>query len=358
MLAASTRSKRRNVQRGQKIPPLSNSKKNAVASKAPEKEDKISSTLKQIYTTLDNPAAFGSVRNLYLQAKKRHPDITLNLVKKWLTRSKTYTRHRRVYIHFPRRKVIVRGIDRQWQADLIDLQTLNPHNRGFKYILVAIDVFSRKAWVEPMKTKHAQTTVRAFNEILSRSDGRKPEKLQTDDGKEFVGSTFKRFLRENDIIWFSTNMLMKAQIAERFNRTLKNMIHRSMTDRGELKYVDHLQDIVSVYNSRSHRGLKGLSPNKVTLRNEAVVYKLQYGAYLKEKAKFLGKPTKFVKGDTVRLSKYRNRFSRGFRENYTSEIFKILSVQDTHPVTYTIQATSDGEAVEGAFYGRELVPAG
>lgn len=326
-------------------------------SKAEEilKEKKLAVDLERLYTNLNNPSSFGSPRQLYLQVRRVNDYATQKRVNDWLKKSVAYTRHRRVYVNFPRRKVIVKGIDRQWQADLIDMQAISSLNKRYKYILIVIDVFSRKAWAQPMKSKHSSTTVNAFKEILKRADGRRPEKLQTDDGKEFVGAPFQKFIRENKIIWFSTNMIMKAQIAERFNRTLKNIIHQYMTYTGKLRYIDSLQKFLDVYNSRSHRSLGGIAPNDVTLKNQKKVFAIQYGAYLGEKEKFKWRKSKFCVGDTVRLSKYRDKFARGFKTNYTSEIFRVNAVQKTHPVTYRVETVGDGEKIDGAFYGRELV---
>ena len=73
-------------------------------------------------------------------------------------------------------------------------------------------VFSRKAWTSAMKNKTSASTVQAFEQVFNRADGRRPDKVQTDDGKEFTGAPFKRFLRENGIVWFSTNMIMIASV--------------------------------------------------------------------------------------------------------------------------------------------------
>jgi transposase InsO family protein len=311
-------------------------------------------TLKKLYSTPGLPTAFSSPRKLYLAARDEHPKITQATVKRWLESQHSYTRHKKVFVHFRRRKVITSGIDKQWQADLMEMGPLAKYNDNVRYILSEIDVFSRLGHLQPVKNKSAESVAKAFETILNRSK-KVPEKLQTDDGTEFKGSPFQKMLRKRNIAWFSTNMLTKAQICERFNRTIKNMIYQFMTDRNTNRYIDHLQLIVKSYNSRGHRSLGGMAPENVTVKNEKAVFETQYGPYLRERERVLKtKKPKFCIGDKVRLSKYRGTFARSFKGSYTNEIFKIVKILDTHPRTYTIASVQNNEIIDGSFYGREI----
>ena len=91
--------------------------------------------------------------------------------------------------NFQRRRVVVGGIDEQWQADLVDLISLIKENKNFQYLLTVIDVFSKFAWVAPLKQKTGKCLVKSFANILKRSK-RFPKALQTDKGKEFVNKFF------------------------------------------------------------------------------------------------------------------------------------------------------------------------
>ena len=116
--------------------------------------------------------------------------------------------------------VVVGGIDVQWQADLADVSQLTSKNHGIKYLLTCIDIFSKYAWVEPLTSKTGKSLVAAFEHIFKSS--RKPLVLQTDQGKEFVNSTFQQFLKTQDIHYFTTyNEEIKASVLERFDQTLK-----------------------------------------------------------------------------------------------------------------------------------------
>ena len=101
---------------------------------------------------------------------------------------------------YKRSQVIVFGIDEQFQTDLVDLQNLFRYNKGYKYLLTCIDIFSKYAFVLPLKTKQGQELVKAFQKIIST--GRKPINLQTDQGTEFLNRVFQKFLRDNNIDFF------------------------------------------------------------------------------------------------------------------------------------------------------------
>ena len=107
------------------------------------------------------------------------------------------------------------------------MQSLSKHNKGIKYLLRAIDLFSKYAWVIPLKDRRAITIVNAFQKIIS--DGRKPNQIWVDQDGEFYNNLFKRFLKTNNIKMYSTYNEGKSVAAERFIRTLKNKIFRHMT---------------------------------------------------------------------------------------------------------------------------------
>jgi transposase InsO family protein len=123
-------------------------------------------------------------------------------VKEWLQTQDVYTLHTPTRRRFPRRQVVVYGTDHQWQADLVDLGKLASYNKGFKYLLTCIDVLSRYAWVVPLKDKTGKTLKEAFQVIFKT--GREPIRLQTDRGTDFTNRIFQKFLKENDVHFFTT----------------------------------------------------------------------------------------------------------------------------------------------------------
>ena len=98
-------------------------------------------------------------------------------------------------------------------------------NNGYTFLLTVIDCFSKFGWAEPLHNKSGQEILDAFKIILKR-DGRKPKRLQTDKGSEFLNSKVQRLLKEENIEFFTTNSEMKAIIVERYNRSLKMKMYK------------------------------------------------------------------------------------------------------------------------------------
>ena len=137
---------------------------------------------------------------------------------------------------------------------LADMQSLSKYNKGIKYLLCAIDLFSKYAWVVPIKDKKGTSIVNAFQKIIS--EGRKPNKIWVDQGGEFYNKLFKRFLKINNIEIYSTYNEGKSVVVERFIRTLKNKIFKHTTVISENVYFDVLDDLVNKYNNTVHRTIK------------------------------------------------------------------------------------------------------
>ena len=292
------------------------------------------------------PGSFGGV-----QALKRATGLKQNQVEHWLKFQDTYTLHKPVRHKFTRRRVIVSGIDDQWQADLIDVRSLKKENDGYVYILTCIDVLSKYAWVVPLKDKTGSSLVTAFESIFSQ--GRQPSRLQTDKGTEFRNRVFQQFLKEEGVDFFVTeNEDIKASIVERFNRTLKEKLWRYFTRKNNLRYVEALPLIVRSYNHSHHRSIK-TSPAHVTRKNQEQVWQTLYGQTLETK-----KPRRpLQKGDRVRISKSRRVFKKGYLSSWTEELFTISRVNKTIPVTYVLK-DDQNEELEGNFYHEEIQKVG
>ena len=134
------------------------------------------------------------------------------------------------------------------------MQSLSKYDKGIKYLLSAIDLFSKYVWVFLLKDKRWITIVNAFQKIISKE--RKPNKLSADQGGEFCNRFLKRFLKINNIEMYSTYNEGKYVVAERFIRTLKNKIFKHMTAISKNVYFDVLDDIVNKYNNTVHRTIK------------------------------------------------------------------------------------------------------
>ena len=163
--------------------------------------------------------------------------------------------HKPIIRKFNKRKMHSSFKDNIWGVDLADMQLLSKFNKGFRFLLCIIDIFSKYAWVVALKDKKSISIVNGFQKIINDSK-RKPCKIWVDKESEFYNISFKKWLRDNNIKMYSTNNEGKSVIAERFIRTLKNKIYKYMTSISKNVYIDKLDDIVRKYNNTYHRSIK------------------------------------------------------------------------------------------------------
>src|ERR1700755_2042411 len=176
-----------------------------------------------------------------------------------------------------------------------------------------------------------------------------PRKIQTDKGLEFINKPTQDLFKNHGIHWFATENETKAQVVERFNRTLKSKMWKYFTQNKTKKWIDILPDLVINYNTSNHGSIK-MTPEQGSLsKNSKSVYE---NLFPPTKSK-LGKP-KFQVGDRVRISKKFKDFRKGYLPNFTEEIFIIAEVLKTNPVTYKIKDMNN-ELIIGSFYEQEMV---
>ena len=135
------------------------------------------------------------------------------------------------------------------------MQLINEFNKGFRFLLSVIDIFSKDAWVVSLKDKKGVSITTAVQKILDGSD-RKPKQILVDKGSEFYNSSFQKRLKDNDIEMYSTHNEGKSVADERFIRTLKTKVYKYMTSISKNVYIDKLDDIVNEYNNTYHRTIK------------------------------------------------------------------------------------------------------
>lgn len=255
--------------------------------------------------------------------------------------------HKPVRKNYLRRCVNVRGLDETWQADLVDMSAYARENKGYKYMLTIIDIFSKYAWAIPLKTKTGRDTATAMESVLVQR--RAPKNLHVDKGKEFYNSHFESLMKRFDIKLYSTFSNLKASICERFNRTLKNKMWKQFSLRGNYKWTDILPDLVHDYNNTKHQTIR-MKPSEVSSENERDLLRNVYKKVRVKPAQRL----KFKVGDRVRISKYKNVFEKGYTPNWTTEIFTIIAIASTNPVTYKLKDYKN-QPILGGFYEQELL---
>ena len=221
-------------------------------------------------------------------------------------------------------KTDVYFIDDIWSLDILDLEDYGPeNNRGFRYVLVVLDNFSKFGWTIPLKNKNAQTIKDSFENILISSK-RSPNLIETDRGKEFCNNIFQDYLNKNNIKLYSRNSSYGAVFAERFNRTIRDLLKKIVFEQGDANWIDILQSITKQYNNRVHSSTK-LSPKDASLKkNEGYVYKK-----LLDKRKKV-KP-KYEIGDLVRTADLKKTFSKGDTTSWSYKLYEITEI-----INYTI----------------------
>ena len=222
-------------------------------------------------------------------------------------------------------KTDVYHIDDIWSLDILDLKDYGTeNNRGYRYVLVIIDNFSKFGWTVSLKNKNAQTIKDSFENILISSK-RKPNLIESDRGKKFYNNIFQDFLNKNNIKLYSRNSSYGAVFAERFNRTIRDLLKKVVFQQGDAKWIDVLPTITKQYNNRRHTSTK-LSPIEASLKkNEGFVYK-----NLLDKRKKVN--PKFQINDLVRTADLKKTFSKGDTTNWSYKLFKITEIiNDTVP---------------------------
>ena len=211
------------------------------------------------------------------------------------------------------------------------MQLISKFNKGFRFLLCVIDIFSEYGWVVPLKNKGI-SIVNAFQKILNDSN-RKPNKIWLDKGSEFYNSSVKKWLNDNDAEMHLIYNKGKSVVAERFIRTLKIKIYKYMTSISKNVYIDKLDGIVNEYNNTCHRTIK-MKP--VDVKDTTYIDSMEF---------LCNKDPKFEVGDHVRISKYKNIFAKGNTQNLSKEVLVIRKVRNTVPWTYVINDLNGEEII-------------
>ena len=221
--------------------------------------------------------------------------------------------------NFPTNKTIIKSIDDTWSSNLLDMNDYGiKNNKGYRYILVVIDNFSRFGWTTPLKNKYAQSITNAFSEIM-KSSNRKPNLLETDDGKEYVNKIFNEFLNNNNIKRYSRYTDKGAVFAERFIRTIRNLLKKPVFEKGNADWISELPSVIKQYNNTIHHSIKITPIQSSKKSNEKIVFdNLRNDGEVR-------KP-KFKLGDCVRTSDIKKVFSKGDSTNYSYLLYTITKV--------------------------------
>ena len=242
------------------------------------------------------------------------------------------------------------------QTDLIDMRDLRAANDNVSFLLLLIDVFSRKVWVYPLERKTAVAVEAALRAWLDGLKGkRKVKAISHDSGAEYLNAPVRKLLAERGIEQRIALGTSKACYAERANKTIQVLIYKWLSDRETTRYIDQLPKIVETYNNRGHRNLQFMTPEEADLpRNERYVR----GLNMQRAGRVKRKKPKLEVGDTVRVKTESSKISsarRAYAEQYKGEYFTIVRVNKRLPIPlYYLRSMDTGEHIRGSFYESEL----
>ena len=188
----------------------------------------------------------GLASMVYKVFDKKTKGSGATLANKSITQNKQLAEelHKPIIRKFKKENVYSAFKDNIWAADLADIQLICKFNKGFRFLLCVIDIYSKYTWVVPFKDKKGVRIVNAFQSILKKSN-RKPNKIWIDKGSEFYNRSMKSWLEKNDIEMYSTHNKGKSVVAERFIRKIKDKIYKHMTSISKNVYIEKLDDIVN-----------------------------------------------------------------------------------------------------------------
>lgn len=209
----------------------------------------------EIFTDINHPASFSYPEKVlhHLREEPGYEKTKLAAVKKALLRVHSYTRFKPIRNKYPKMTTRSNDVDERWQLDLMNTTPFGPEdNDNFKFLLIVIDVFSRRLAIVPLYDKSGRE-VAAATELLFMSTGKIPKTISTDSGAEFQSGDFRSLCRKYEIRQFFTIPdITHASVVERVILTLRRKIGKYMLHNGTNRYLDALGAIVDGYNNSLH----------------------------------------------------------------------------------------------------------
>jgi hypothetical protein len=291
-----------------------------------------------IYYDITHPASFSGVNKLRKAAKVSRKDA-----EDYLQRQNVYTMHKQARRIYPRRRIISLHPLDLFQFDLCDFQSYSRWNKGYKYVLVCKDCFTKRVWYIPLKSKRGPEVATAFRRIFK--DGI-PRLASSDAGTEFFNKPVQDLFKKHKIKHYITHSGVKASIAERQIRKLRQDVVRWIYHTGNRRYFDILPHLQDSYNNTPHTVTK-IAPSRVAPEDHAVILQ-------RLNAKQEAVRVKFEVGDYVRILLTRGIFDKEAQAKWSSEIFRIIRIGLTNPPVYYLEDLK-GEPITGGFYTEELV---
>jgi hypothetical protein len=270
---------------------------------------------------------YPNVSRFYRILKENEIKKTLKEVKEFISLQAVNQIHKPIIKKRSQEKSIVSiAPNEQLQIDLLDYSKYSNSNKNFSWILIGIDVFTRKAYAEPIKNKTPISVLNAFQKF-----GIKPFTVIHDDGNEYKGA-FLKYIKENDINTVTINSKYHSalSVVDRFSRTLKSIIEKEFTANNTVNWINSLSSIVENYNETPHTGIRDIKPNDADeTPNKERISSLNFWKAVKNNE--LAKPSLKI-GDSVRIQTKKTILSKGFSQTYSSKVYKIIEIYKDNKV--------------------------
>ena len=296
-----------------------------------QEENGESEDLEKLYNNIHSIPNYSSKLNIFLQ---QHLNSSIH---KRISKKRYPTR--RVVTYFPFQVM---------QADLIEYTStgFQHNNSGYQYILIMIDCFSKMAYARPLKNKNSIQTAQAFNDILGEFLNI-PNTIVTDEGNEFYNREVFQVFQKYGIHHYSIRSKHKAQTVERLIGTIKNRMERYLYKNKSKRWLDFLPQLIKNYNSTPHRTI-GMPPNHVTDKNRDIVFKRMY-PHIRDHI-----IPRLQTGNCVRILKQKGIFEKGYKANWTEQIYKIASSHQRNLIEWYKIKDQQGNIIPGIKYYWQL----
>lgn len=310
------------------------------------------SLIERSWTNLKNDNALESLSAF---AKSRKTAHNLRDLERSLSRIEAFSRTRPLRKIYPRPAYILHAPYYSWCTDLVEMEHKGS-NKGYRYILVLLDQFSRKVALSPLKRKNKELTKIALEKAVKRLSNNYKNVahfLTSDGGGEFGSRHVLNYLKRHGIQHRVITTGMKSSLCERFNLSLERWLYKAMTLKKSKVWWNLLPRFETMYNRKKH-SVTLFAPERVNSKNASEVFRNAYRRLVK---KLPRKKPVFDVGDTVRIAEKHNIFQKKYKPLFSKEIYRVVKVQNTFPiVTYRV-ATLTGTEVQKTFVSQELSPA-
>ena len=321
--------------------------------KIPDTEKEMNDYLKSIYYDPKHAAGYTGAATVYKAVKsERKYRITLKQIKTWLASQDAYATFKTARKRFPRPKVIVSSKDQMWDCDCLSMKYHIDDNKGYGYILVCVDVFTRFLYTRPLVALQGILVKEAYEDIFILNET--PKTIRTDHGSEFVNKITKQFFLSKNIKHYLTNNEIKTSHGERVIQTLRMRIARMFRARNNFNWIDHLQALTDAYNNSKHRAINSTPTEAMCATEKSELWHWQYKRNDSVTKTGPNLPYEFQVGDRARMSFLRQSFHRAYDHSWSKMIYTITHRRMHQGFQKYQIKTWDNEEITGEFYRQEL----